>query len=378
MPVTNILSVDDVDTFFRVALRRAAAGRHYGGLSRLSLALPSPAFLLYVTIAHLANFKTRIADLAWRRRMLRSWRSPRQQRRILASLQPRFIESYGRQRYGIRGRTTYLRGAAIRPIRAGLLHLVTDDRSALLTRWILWLAWWRGPWTDIRLQTVRDGLRIDRGTAAVLYKWLRRCGLQRGKAALRRAVFWSTRPMWQYWRAVRARTGSLFLPRKRLQSYHTEDRAYGKTGPPGRGPGPPRSESDRVTPAAQSFEKLEKLLTSTGLPAGVHKRGGRARGTMPTSATGTRTAAPRVDPPRAIDSDLRPRPNSAAADSPRRGRGMERGDRSGRSCQAVTVDQLIAAMPQQQRDRFRQSFGVKARRYLEACKQQQMDRSREF
>ena len=321
--MTNIPLIHDFDHYFQSLVAQQHGRRTYAAVSYLSLALPSPAFVLYSVVSVLANFKTRIANLYYRRGMLRAWRSGRQIRRLLASLEDRFLVRYGRGRYSIRGRTEYLQGARMRPVNMHVLARVHDERTALYTRFVLFLAWDRHGWGKMCVEDVQRALRIRRGTAAALLEWVKTIGAQIGRKAVRRLVFFCRKPDWWTWTRRRARGRD---PRRRGARFPSVRRGGN---------------------ALKALEKLSECLTSTGLcpaprpwPRGEGGRpAGRTSGNLPdaTAIAGRQRDTIRGDTPRT------PRPVPGRME-------CENGDVHR---PRVTADELVAWLPENVRAKFK-------------------------
>jgi len=256
--------------YYRRCFRQATRDRYYA-VARSALSLPGSHWYLYSLIAVLANFTTRIADLAYRSRVLRSWRSKRQINRILGDLVQRgYICQHGRKLYSLTGRTQRRDNARLRPINAHILLAASDESTGLYARFLVSLAWNRLPWCRWTWRTVQKTLKIDTGTAQQLYQAFQAIRDETTRKTLRKVVFWSVRPEWYLYRDLAG--GVIYDPRSASRGQIAP-----RAGPGGSGPMSIAEicRSGNVPPQGGSVSLLwvvgESSLAST---AGTGRNGG--------------------------------------------------------------------------------------------------------
>jgi len=188
-------------TYYRDTAGRQFARDRYYAITRASLSLAGPYWYLYTLIATLADFRTRIADLAWRSRTLHRWRCKRQINRILSGLlSAGYISWHGRRQYSIVGRVERREAARLRPINAFVLTAGNRGKNGLYARFLVSLAWTRLPWSRWTWQKVQKTLKIDNGAAQQLFKAFQEIRETTTRRKLRKAVFWSLVPRWYLYR----------------------------------------------------------------------------------------------------------------------------------------------------------------------------------
>lgn len=186
--MVNARSITEaISRFFRPAQRN---DHLYARISRNDIErLPGSDFLVLTRILSVANVSTHA--LTWTPGRAGLW-GPIHKSTINRSIG----RLSGRGRLVRTGRRSVRACSepAGRPVRLSFLRAIIDKDTALVGRFLMFLAWSRRPLDRITLRELRGGLRVSYGQAAVLLAWLRPAlagGLRRAK--LRRLVFRSTR-----------------------------------------------------------------------------------------------------------------------------------------------------------------------------------------
>ena len=245
----NIISLtpEKVEDFLDRAIRARPIGI-YTRISRRDFCTLSPTlFLVYSLVRSLANFRTKVVDFSRQARYLRSQYHKKTISRNLIRLERRgLVARVARRSYRLyhdrRGR----------PINLSFVYLVTDPESALLARFVLLLAFWRGSWRELTTRRIREVLGIDYHSAVALGAALRAREGSLSKRTIRAVVFYSRRP--NYWQCrpgyrkdpdtdycydfVRAEPPLLICSRLSNQ--------YAPGAPPGTRPGSPGRQATSV------------------------------------------------------------------------------------------------------------------------------------
>jgi hypothetical protein len=186
--MVNAKSITEaISRFFRPAPRN---DHLYARISRTDIErLPGSDFLVLTRVLSVANVTTH--GLTWTPGRAGLW-GPIHKSTINRSI----LRLSGRGRLVRTGRRSVRTCSepAGRPVRLSFLRNIIDKDSALVGRFLMFLAWSRRPLDRINLRELRAALRISYRQAAVLLAWLRPAlagGLRRSK--LRRLVFRSTR-----------------------------------------------------------------------------------------------------------------------------------------------------------------------------------------
>jgi len=165
---------------------------YYALVQKRAIGLRSAAFMVYAQVCKAANFRTGIADLRYLRWKLRRWRSKRQINRILAQLCPTLLRKLGPYSYKPSRGAPRGHKRTRCPVRFWVLSHAQDPTTALITRFLLFLAWQRIPLSWIRPANIANALQCDRTTAHALWRWWQDIGQHRyTKEQIRRCVFYS-------------------------------------------------------------------------------------------------------------------------------------------------------------------------------------------
>lgn len=165
---------------------------YYALVQKRAIGLRSAAFMVYAQVCKAANFRTGIADLRHLRWKLRRWRSKRQINRILAQLCPTLLRKLGPYTYKPSRGAPRGHKRTRCPVRFWVLSHAQDPTTALITRFLLFLAWQRIPLSWVRPANIANALQCDRTTAHALWRWWRDEGQHRyTRQQLRETVFYS-------------------------------------------------------------------------------------------------------------------------------------------------------------------------------------------
>lgn len=189
--------------FYRDICRRPRR-TFYHAASLNAIGLNNSQFAVYSMIAVLANFGSRVADLKYKARVIRGWRTKKQIGRILAALVCKgYVVRHDTRRYSLTGRVERRNNARLRPLNAGILHAAANPDTALYARFMVAIAASRKKWDRLTWRDVQRLMHCNTGTAQALYRGLQAVrAFDKGgsRGAARRAVFWSKRPEWYRYR----------------------------------------------------------------------------------------------------------------------------------------------------------------------------------
>lgn len=256
--------LSEFNSFFWTVYERKFERFKYARIARSDLRLNPACFFIFSRIQSLANFRTRIADLARQKRLARYFRSKRTINRILRYLSVRHVLRHGRDLFQTR------QDRKARPINLHLLYFVHSPATALYVQFIIYLAFNRGSLEHVTTDQIQASLGIDRTVANGLAAWLRANVSRISKRTLRGLVFRSTRPcLRQYVRGAGAGDSasaggrSYFVPPPDLSLLKRDLSSLFLTGTDP--PGPGQNQNAEENGFAQPVSRIMPLALSAVL-----------------------------------------------------------------------------------------------------------------
>lgn len=248
----------DLDQFFDLVLSRKFSRERYARIRRQDLLLNPFSFFMFCRFAFLANYRTRVANIAREKRQARAYRSKRTVNRTVSAL-----AASGRIRALTRGTCFVARMG--RPINVHVLHLAMDPLHALCVQFLLFLAFWRGDLTEVRTSSIQAALGVDRGLALHLGRWLRSRQSSLVRRKIRNAVFYCKTPYmgcksWRHYCRTRGRRFGI-VPPTVFSSLLSDIQVGSLTRTRGRSEKVPRSRStERNVSLAGRYQTMPKKL----------------------------------------------------------------------------------------------------------------------